>query len=198
MSATEQFTSSRYTVRRKVLKLVGGAFQVWDEAGTLVAYSEQKAFKLKEDIRIYADEAKSRELITIAARQIIDFSAAYDIMDATTGEKVGALKRMGGRSILRDEWMILDASEQQVGTLIEDSMALALIRRLLTALVPQRYDVFMPDATSGQKVGSLDQAFNPFVYKLEVDLSFDTSGRFDRRIAVAAAVLLAAVEGRQS
>ncbi len=195
---SELFSAERYLVRRKVFKLAGGAFHVYDPQGAVVAYSEQKAFKLKEDIRVFADEAKTRELLTIQARQIMDFSAAYDITDTTTGERVGALRRCGGKSILRDEWTVLDASETPVGTIIEDSMGYALIRRLLTNLVPQKYDVFFPDVTTGQKIANMDQQFNPFVYKLDVDLSTDPSKRFDRRLAISAAILLAAIEGRQN
>lgn len=193
-----RFTATSYLVRRKILKLAGGAFHVYDAAGGVVAYSEQKAFKLKEDIRVFADETKSIELLSIQARQILDFSAAYDVTDSSAGgEKVGALRRMGGRSILRDEWQILDANDTQIGTLIEDSMAFALIRRFLTALVPQRYDVFFPNV-EGTKVANMDQDFNPFVYKLAVDFSMDSAGAFDRRLGIAAAILLAAVEGHQS
>lgn len=190
------FSDRRYLIRRKVMKLVGGAFHVYDTAGRVVAYSEQKAFKLREDIRVYADEGKSAEVLRIAARQIIDFSAAYDVFDSASGTKIGALRRCGGRSILRDEWRILDAGEREIGTLVEDSMMLALIRRMLTNLVPQRYDIFFPDL-SGEKVASLDQNFNPFVYKLDVDISMDPQRRLDPRIAISAAILLAAVEGKQ-
>lgn len=194
---SQLFGANRYLVRRKILKLAGGAFHVYDETGAVVAYSEQKAFKLKEDIRIFADETKTVELLSIQARQVLDWSAAYDVTDSTTGEKVGALRRCGGKSILRDEWKFLDAEEREIGTLIEDSMGLALLRRLLTNLVPQRYDVFMPDVTTGTKVANLDQNFNPFVYKLDVDFSFDQAGRFDHRLGIAAAILLAAVEGKE-
>lgn len=197
MTATAAFAADSYVVNRKVFKLVGGAFYVRDLAGSLVAFSEQKAFKLKEDIRIFTDETKTTELLSIAARQVLDFSAAYDVVDSTTGEKVGALRRRGGKSILRDEWDVLDAADGKLGTLIEDSMGMALLRRLLTNLVPQRYDVFFPSFENGTKVANMDQAFNPFVYRLNVDFSLDTGKVFDRRLGIAAAILLAAVEGRQ-
>ena len=196
VSSSAVFAGDRYLVRRKILKLVGGAFHVYDQSGNVVAYSEQKAFKLREDIRIYSDESKSVELLRVAARQIIDWSAAYDIIDGT-GQKIGALRRCGGKSIIRDEWKVLDPADGEMGTLIEDTLGLAVLRRLLTNLVPQRYDVFFPDVTTGQKVASLDQNFNPFVYKLDVDLTMDPAGRLDKRVAIAAAILLAAIEGRQ-
>lgn len=195
---SSMFPAQRYTVRRKILKLLGGAFHIWDDTGNLVAYSEQKAFKLKEDIKVFADEAKSRELLSIQARSIIDFSAAYDVTDSTNGERVGTLRRCGGKSLFRDEWHVLDTSDQKVAVVIEDSLALALIRRLLTGLVPQRYDAFVPDELTGSKVANLDQAFNPFVYRLEIEFSPNGAHKLDSRLGIAAGVLLAAVEGRQS
>ena len=44
-------------------------------------FSEQKMFRLREDIRVYSDESKSQEVLSIKARQILDFSAAYDVVD---------------------------------------------------------------------------------------------------------------------
>lgn len=189
--------STKYIVRRKVFKLLGGAFHVWDENGQLAAFSEQKAFKLREDIRVYADEAKTQELFAIHARNIIDFSAVYDVVDTATGQAVGSVMRKGVKSMLRDEWLFADAAGQPIATLIEDSLGLALLRRLLTNLVPQRYDVFAPDAVAGTKIANMDQNFNPFVYKLNVDFSMDANRVLDRRLGIAAAILLAAIEGRQ-
>lgn len=69
----------QYTVRRKVFKFFGAAFHVYDPAGRIVGYCKQKAFKLREDIRIYTDESCTSELIVIKARSIIDFSSTYDV-----------------------------------------------------------------------------------------------------------------------
>lgn len=75
------FQLDRYLIRRHVFKVLGAGFHVYDGSGSLVAYSRQKAFKLKEDIRVYADATMQQELLRIAARQVIDFSAAYDVID---------------------------------------------------------------------------------------------------------------------
>ena len=58
---------------------------------------KQKAFKLKEDIRLYTGEDMQTEVLSIQARQVLDFSAAYDVIDSATRMKVGALKRKGMR-----------------------------------------------------------------------------------------------------
>ncbi len=130
----------------------------------------------------------------IKARHIIDFSAAFDVVDSATGQMVGALRRKGLASMLRDEWEILDVGDNVIGSLFEDSMGLALIRRFLSNLVPQNYDITM----GTDRVADLKQNFNPFTYELNLDFSMDINHRLDRRLGIAAGILLAAIEGRQS
>lgn len=195
--AAQVFQQPQYIVRRKIFKLLGGAFHVYDLSQQQVyAYSKMKAFKLKEDIRLYTGEDMSAELLTIKARQMIDIGATYDVVDPRLGQKVGALRRKGLKSLVRDEWLILDAQDREIGTIQEDSTALAIIRRLVdiaSMFLPQKYVVTM----QGQHVATFQQNFNPFVYKLVVDLVPDRGGIFDRRLALASAVLMAAVEGKQ-
>jgi uncharacterized protein YxjI len=187
------FNFPTYLVRRQIFKLVGAAFHIYDPNGNVAFYSKQKAFKLKEDIRVYTGEDMRTEVLTIKARSIIDFSAAYDVFDPATQTKVGALKRKGMKSILKDEWIILDANEREIGLIQEDSMMLALVRRFLTQLVPQSYD----GTIRGQKVCQFKQNFNPFVTKITLDFSMDMNNLLDRRLGIAAAILLCAIEGKQ-
>ena len=187
------FQYNQYTLKRQVFALAG-KFRVFDPSGKLVLFSQQKMFKLREDIRVYSDESKTQEVLMIKARQIIDFSAAYDVVDSATGQKVGALRRKGLASILRDEWEILDVGDNVIGKLFEDSMGLALLRRFLSGLIPQNYDITL----GTDRVADLKQNFNPFSYELNVDFSMDINHRLDHRIGLAAGILLAAVEGRQS
>ena len=187
------FQHKQYLLKRQVFALAG-KFRFYDPSNNLVLFSERKMFKIREDIRVFSDEGKTQEVLMIKARQIMDFSAAYDVVDSSTGQKVGALRRKGLASLLRDEWEILDVSDNVIGKLFEDSMALALLRRFLTGLIPQNYDITM----GTDRVADLKQAFNPFAYQLAVDFSMDISQQLDRRLGVAAAILLAAIEGRQS
>lgn len=187
------FTHKKYLLKRQTFALTG-KFRFYDPNGQLVMFSEQKMFKLKEDIRVYSDESKSREVLLIQARQIVDFSAAYDVIDASTNEHVGTLRRKGFKSMLRDEWEVLNPAGQVFATLFEDSLQLALIRRFLANLVPQNYDISIGET----RVADLKQRFNLFRYELDLDFSMDTANQLDRRLGIAAGILLAAVEGRQS
>ena len=191
--AQGRFGQSRYLIRRKFFKLFGGAFHIYDEAGQVAFYSKMKAFKLKEDLRVYTGEDMTREVLSIKARNILDISATYDVTDPTTGEKVGALRRKGLKSLLRDEWLILDVGDREIGTIQEDSLLLGLVRRFLTNLVPQTFKGQM----GAEPVFTFRQHFNPFIQKIALDYSEDRAGRLDRRLGIAAAILLCAIEGRQ-
>lgn len=188
------FQYPNYLLKRQAIALTG-KFRMYDPMGNLVMFSEQKMFRLREDIRVYSDENKSQEVLSIKARQIVDFSAAYDVIDAAYNQKVGALRRKGLSSILRDEWQVLDVNDNVVGKLFEDSVPLALLRRLLLgSLLPQNYDMTFGET----RVADLRQNFNPFRYELNLDFSMDMGRLLDRRLGIAAGVLLAAVEGKQS
>lgn len=192
-STVNQFQHNTYMVRKQMLKMFGGSFRIYDPNGALVLFASMKAFKLKEDIRLYTGEDQQHEVLIIKARSIIDFSATYDVVDSATGQAIGALRRKGLKSMIRDEWVILDAVGNEVGSIIEDSLLLALLRRFATNLIPQKYHANL----GGRPVMSLEQNFNPFTFKLTVDFRSDVTGLFDRRLGLAAAVLFCAIEGRE-
>jgi hypothetical protein len=187
------FQHQFYHVRKKILTFLGAEFHIFDSQDRLVFYTKQKAFKLKEDIRIYTSEDMREEVLVITARQILDFSAVYDVRDPITGEHVGSLQRKGMKSLLKDEWIFMDAQDRPIGLIKEDSLGMALLRRFLTNLVPQTYF-----GSIGEKqVCMFKQNFNPFVIKINLDFSMNLEGLLDKRLGVAAAVLLCAIEGRQ-
>jgi uncharacterized protein YxjI len=189
----DRFTYGQYLVRRKILKLLGGAFHIYGPQGQLVFYSKMKAFKLKEDIRLYTDESMSTEVLTIKARNILDMSSTYDVVDPVANERVGALKRKGMKSIIKDEWIFLDTRDQEIGYIREDNMMLALIRRFVINWIPQSYQ----GEINGTTVCSFNQNFNPFVMKINLDFSQDRNNLLDRRLGIAAAILLCAIEGKE-
>ena len=78
----------------------------------------------------------------------------------------------------------------------EDSGWKAAARRLVelaSLLLPQTYHI----EVEGRIVGTMQQFFNPFVQKYQVDLTHDAEAVLPRQLAVATVILLLAVEGRQ-
>lgn len=187
------FLYDRYVLKRQVLALTG-KFRVYGPNAELLLYSQQKMFKLREDIRVFSDESMTSEVLNIQARQIIDFSAAYDVIDSAYQTKVGVLRRKGFRSMMRDEWEVLDANDQLIGILQEDSVGYALLRRfLLGSFLPQNYDLLFGQ----QVVADFKQKFKFIGYELNLDFSMDTLKQLDRRLGIAAAILLGTIEGKQ-
>ncbi|AIQ40467.1 hypothetical protein MKZ24_27500 [Paenibacillus sp. FSL R7-0297] len=183
---------SEYIIRKKVFSVMGAKLHIYNSSEELLLFSQMKAFKLKEDIALYTDESMERELLRIKARKVIDLSATYDVYDSETGKSLGALRRKGLKSIIKDEWVILDTGDTEIGFIKEDSMFMALLRRVIT-LIPQKYNVEI----GGMVIPAFRQNFNPFVTKIIADFSEDRKGVLDRRIGVAAAILLCAIEGKQ-
>lgn len=184
---------AQFLIRRKVFKFFGAAFHIYNAQDQVIGYCKQKAFKLKEDIRVYTDETMKTEFLQIHARNIIDFSAAYDVIDGATGERIGVMRRKGWTSMLRDTWELLDPHEQLIGVIQEDSMFAALLRRLLSNLIPQSFHLTNQD---GKEVAHFKQNFNPFVYKLGVTIPDGCP--YNPLLILGAAVLISAIEGRQS
>lgn len=187
-----------YLIRKKVLKILGEAFHIYtdDSQTELLGYCELKAFKLKEDIRIYTDEKKTTELISIKARSILDFSAGYDVVDAQSGSSLGTFKRKGMKSLFKDTYILLDQQDQEYAELSEDSGLLGLIRRFVpfaNILIPQ---IFHLRGNDGGGSVEYTQKMNPIVQRLTVTGA--QSGGFDPRVILAGGMLLAAIEGKQN
>jgi uncharacterized protein YxjI len=186
-----------YTIRRKVFKIFGAAFHIYDPHGNLAGYCKQKAFKIKEDIRIYTDESLSQELVTIKARHILDFSTTYDVT-LPDGFALGSLRRKGLTStFIRDHWLLFDDKNHQLGEIKEDNAWSAFFRRmheLIAMFFPQKFTL---TKTDGTPIATFRQHFNPFVYRLSVGVLADDPEVNDL-VILATGCLITAIEGRQS
>jgi len=185
----------RYTIRRKVLKVFGAGFHVYGANGEIVGYCQQKAFRLREDLRIYTDESMEKELFRIGTRQIIDFGATYDV-SLSDGSSLGSLRRRGMKSLVRDSWLVFRPGGEEVGKVIEDSATLAVLRRLLGdygSLIPQSFHI---DLNNGRRLATFRTHFNPFIHKMGITIH-EEDAEVDDLMVLAAGCLLAAIEGRQ-
>ncbi len=189
---SSNFSGSRFTLKKQKVALTG-TYRVFDENNQLVGYCKKKAMKLKEDIRVFADEKQSEEIMMIKARSIMDTAGTYDVFDSKTNAPIGALRRKGWKSMSRDTWEILDTAGQVEGTLIEDSAVKAFLRRaLLGSLLPQSFDLDY----KGQLAMNLKQKFGAG-YTLEIAFHNGADQGMDHRLGIAAGLLLAVIEGKQ-
>lgn len=108
---------------------VRSRISVFDAAGQLQFYVQQKMFKLKEAVNVFADEQQTRLLYKIQADRVMDWSARYRFTDAA-GNEFGSVKRQGMRSIWRARYDIMEG-EQVVATIQEENPWVKVIDGLL-------------------------------------------------------------------
>jgi hypothetical protein len=165
--------------------------------GEPLAFVRQKKLAIKEDIRFFADETEAEELFRIKARAVFEVRGRFDVT-APEGERIGLLEKVFGISLLRSTWRIYDANEQQVALAQEKSMPIAILRRAID-FVP--YGEFVPIlfqftiSMDGREVGELRRPVglrDRYILKL----GGDPDRRIDRRVAVALAIGLDALQSR--
>jgi uncharacterized protein YxjI len=163
-------------------------------------FVEQARFKFKEDIRFFTDDSKSTELMRIKARQRFDPRATYDITGAD-GSKIGEIKKVFGASLLRSTYEI--SSTTGTVTAQEQNLLVALFRRLVQFIpyvenvadwlpIPYHFE-FRRDS---EVIGTHRRRFGKLRDVYDIDFSGDPERRFDRRLVLAAAVGMDALQAR--
>lgn len=194
--------------RRKFWKIFGAEIFIDDPASQQeVGYIRMKAWKLREDIRIFADRAMQREIVQIKARNIIDFGATYDITDSVSQQRLFSMRRKGLKStFVRDHWNLMDSTDREFGYIQETSSGLALARRwlellpfgdiigLIFAFIPQTYTINMLQQNGTTALaGTITHRKNPIIVKLLLDTSA-AQAPVDPRLTMSATALLAIID----
>jgi uncharacterized protein YxjI len=167
-------------------------------AGPPVAYVRQKRLAIKEDIRFYADEGETQESFRIAARSMLDIGGSrYDVLAGE--QRIGFLWHKLKESLLRTTWHVGGPDEEEVAVARERSLVGAVLRRVVD-FVPE-YGGWIPIPynfeflVGGRVVGGLDRKFK-LRDQYVLDLSGDTDRRIDRRVGIALAIALDALQNR--
>lgn len=173
-----------------------------DEPGPPFCFVRQRRFTFKEDIRFYADDSRSVELMRIKARQRFDPVARYDVTTAD-GSKIGEIQKVFGASLLRSTYRLYDATGVEIATATEQSLAVALFRRLVGFVpylenvanwlpIPYHFTFKRNEVVLGshrRHVGKLRDIYT-------TDMSGDPERSVDRRLILAIAVGMDALQAR--
>ena len=199
----EGFDFDRYLVDQ-LIRPIANLYQVTPlaageaPAGRPVAYVRQKKMAIREDIRFFADEQETQELFRIKARSILDMGGSrYDVFAGE--QRIGVLDHMFKQSLLRSTWTVRDGNEAELMIARERSLVAAIARRAIDfvpdigGLIPIPYNFeFLID---GGVAGAMNRKFQ-LRDRYILDLSGDTEKRVDRRLAVALAIGLDALQNR--
>jgi uncharacterized protein YxjI len=187
---------------RQRIRMVINQYEFTLPGGEPVCFVEQKRFKFKEDIRFYADDSKSEELMRLKARQRFDPAARYDVTDAS-GATIGQIQKVFGKSLFRSTYTLFDASGNETAKVTEKSLPIALFRRLVGFIpyvgnfadwlpIPYHF-VFL---RGEQVLGSHTRQAFKFRDTYTLDFSGDPGRTLDRRLVLATAVGLDALQAR--
>jgi hypothetical protein len=166
-------------------------------AGGPVAFVRQKKLAIREDIRFYADENESQELFRIKARSAFDIGGArYDVF--TGEERIGVLEHLFKQSLIRSTWRIRGADDEEVAIAQERSLPMAIARRVVDFVpygewvpIPYNFDLL----ADGRAIGHMNRKLQ-LRDRYILDLSGDADRRLDRRLAIALAIGLDALQNR--
>jgi uncharacterized protein YxjI len=170
--------------------------------GQPVCFVEQKRFKFKEDIRFFTDDTKQVEAMRLKARQRFDPKARYDVTDAD-GAKIGEIQKVFGASLLRSTYKLYDAAGEETAKATEKSLLVALFRRLVDFIpyvgnfgdwlpIPYHFVFKRGDrelATNTRRAWKIADTYT-------IDLSGDPERTLDRRLVLATAVGMDALQAR--
>ncbi|MDQ4026322.1 MAG: hypothetical protein M3217_12675 [Actinomycetota bacterium] len=170
--------------------------------GQVFCFVQQKRFKFKEDIRFYTDDTKSTEVMRLKARQRFDPVARYDITDSDNGT-IGQIQKVFGKSLLRSTYALYDAQGAETAIAAEKNMAVAIFRRLVH-LIPwvENFANWLPIPyhfvfKRGETVlGHHRRQPWKFTDVYTIDMSDDPERTLDRRLVLATAVGMDALQAR--
>jgi uncharacterized protein YxjI len=181
-------TQSHYVIKRKFWSFLERVFRVFTGDGQLIMYIQHPLMKLREEFMVYADEAKTKPLLRVKSLQVIAINFNYEVMDATTGDILGSVQKKGLASILRDKFIIFDATGQEIGYAQEQGAA--ILRRLIP-LLTSKHAIF----ANGAEVATIKQRFRFFTKEFAVDL---VPGQpLDPRFVLSVALLALMAEARR-
>ena len=98
-------------------------------------------------------------------------------------------------NLVRRRWLVRDAAGMLICRVLEDSIILSLLRRLVGSLFGILRTNFIFLASDGRVIGRLNRSFT-LLDRYVLDLSFDPERTLDRRLAVAIGVMLDSGERR--
>ena len=105
--------------------------KVTDAAGQTVLYVKEKAFSLKININIFADEAQQQQLYHVQAEKAFGMNIPFDIT-TPAGALVGKVLRPTMVSMWKATYQISDSVGQEIGVVNEENPWLKVLDSALS------------------------------------------------------------------
>lgn len=161
---TEDSKKPNITIKQQLLRFPGKYMRIYDAQNHLLGVAHGKAFQLREKIYIFSDKDMKYKIGSSTTQKILDFNVTFTI-SGIHNKKLGFMERRGLSSeFVRDAWLIKNKSQNIIGTLMEDSKKLGIIRRFLLGFIPQKHTLKL---NSGHEL-TIVQSFNPVILTYKI------------------------------
>ncbi len=93
---------------------------------------KQKAFRLKQDVTVFADEAQKRPIYRIRGDRVM--GSVRLLLSTPEGSRIGTIQRQWAASLWRATYKIFDRDDQQLGVIREVNPWIKIVHGLLGEL----------------------------------------------------------------
>jgi hypothetical protein len=151
----------------------------------------------KRHVFFYRDDSRAERLLTVVQDTKNPIVARYTVADAG-GEPLGCLRKNYLMNFIRRRWTCHTPDGQPLCLILEDSIILSLLRRLigpLFGLLRTNFIILSGDGSSYVELGQFNRKFTLFD-RYVLDMTADPARSLDRRLAIAIGVMLDTGERR--
>lgn len=135
---------------------LGQTVRVTDAQGTLILFVKQKAFRLRAEVIVYADEQQTQPVYRIRGDRMMG-SVKY-LVTTADGRPVGSLQRQWGTFLWSATYRLFDRNETEIGTIRQQNPWIRVLHGLAEEIpfvggivgmfVNPTYRVDVPDGTT--------------------------------------------------
>lgn len=115
------------TATFRILAL-GQTVRVTDALGTQILFVKQKAFRLKADVVVFADEQQAQPVYRIRGDRMMG-SVKYTVGTAD-GQSLGSLQRQWGSFLWSATYKVFDRNDTQIGTIRQQNPWIRVVHGL--------------------------------------------------------------------
>jgi hypothetical protein len=209
------FDRDKFGIQQRHRRLLSAqeAYHVKDvDTDQDLLWIKRDRFGRKTHMHVFPGDPKSApEIMTIKDLSSFDAWASFDILDNETNQNLGRAKRNFWSSIFRENWTIWDGTGKVIGKVKARSLLISLMRNTrwifgwipiigwlvegFAWLIRLQFDIYLIHNDTEVKVGEFNRRMT-IGDKYILDMTADSEGKFNRKFAVALAVLLDSAEQR--
>lgn len=108
---------------------------ITDATGRVILFVRQQILRIREQVEVFADTARSQKVAHISSDRIIDWSARYNFIE-TNGTPIGATGRKGFKSLWRAHYDVFNPGDAVPDFAIREANPMAKVMDGLIGSIP--------------------------------------------------------------